>query len=384
MIISCPQCGTAYDVPDAASVAGRKVRCRACRNVWRVDALPDDAALGELNGIAGDDRGAAAPADPFTSLQAPNYGSNGRPPAVGAAPAWDAEDRDVPDARASGRRLDDGSAALSLGRAGVPASLPPPPLQQSGPADAERQRNGRNRSGFDDVEAAIEAVRTAPPDDPAGLHDAQFFDASRLAPAAVTVAPVRVPPSGGEQAARANGAAAHRYASKITGPEGEEFTVFGDDEGFEDARSAGRAAAIIGWVALIALIAGFGAFGYMGSSTVVRLLPATAPVYAALGIPVNVRGLEFAGVAYEWQIDPRGRPAISIKGEVRNISREARSVPSVVVSFLDQDGLELFDWATPMRLSALQPGASAPFSTLVPAPPESVRKVEIRFAKARR
>ena len=122
----------------------------------------------------------------------------------------------------------------------------------------------------------------------------------------------------------------------------------------------------------------------MGSSTVVRLLPATAPVYAALGIPVNVRGLEFAGVAYEWQIDPRGRPAISIKGEVRNISREARSVPSVVVSFLDQEGLELFDWATPMRLSALQPGASAPFSTLVPAPPESVRNVEIRFAKARR
>ena len=109
-----------------------------------------------------------------------------------------------------------------------------------------------------------------------------------------------------------------------------------------------------------------------------------AAVYASLGGPVNVRGLEFSSIDTQWQMDGHGRPVLSLTGQVKNVSREQQTVPTVVLVFLDGEGRELFDWATPVRTETLPAGEILPFTTVVPAPPEAVRSVEIRFAKMKR
>ena len=159
---------------------------------------------------------------------------------------------------------------------------------------------------------------------------------------------------------------------------------FAPDIDFEDELRAKRVAAAVAWVAFLAVLGGLGAFAWFDRQAVVRLLPGLAPAFSALGAPVNARGLEFSGVDSQWQVDVHGRPVLSLTGQVKNVSREPQGVPTVVFAFLDADGRELFDWATPVALNSLPPGETMPFTTVVPAPPEAVRNVEIRFAKARR
>jgi predicted Zn finger-like uncharacterized protein len=45
MILTCPACATRYFVDDGAiPVAGRAVRCSACRRVWRAEGQPAPTA----------------------------------------------------------------------------------------------------------------------------------------------------------------------------------------------------------------------------------------------------------------------------------------------------------------------------------------------------
>ena len=86
----------------------------------------------------------------------------------------------------------------------------------------------------------------------------------------------------------------------------------------------------------------------------------------------------------QWQIDPSGHPVLSITGQIKNVSKQPQTVPSVVFAFHDEAGEELFEWATAVRINALDPGATVPFTDVVLAPADAVRNVEIRFAKLRR
>ncbi|MEZ5775662.1 MAG: FxLYD domain-containing protein [Hyphomicrobiaceae bacterium] len=152
---------------------------------------------------------------------------------------------------------------------------------------------------------------------------------------------------------------------------------------FPDARRGGgrRAAGVlIGWLALVLALAGLIAFLVLGRVEVARALPGSASIYAALGMPVNVRGLVFHDVAYQWSADGKGRPALDISGEIENITDEPVKVPTVVFAFLDEEGLELFSWATPVRRSALPPGKRSRFQARIPAPPEAVHNLQVRFA----
>ena len=388
MIISCPQCGTAYDVPDGSNFVGRKVRCKACQSVWRVEsASPPPVAQAAQAWVEPMPRGTVGRGDPaptavpqrhLTAVPSPIAESDaprsaaisagspaGAPSAIktatkaieaGAAADW-------PDWAANGvaQAPPIRTAAAAAGSAEAAAAAESSrsdtdAVPQSMSASLERRRQARQRSGFDDVEAALAAVRTVPaPDERDRPYRALALQSAK---------PVR-----------------DSFAEPDYGGEAESD---GDNDAPIDAARASRAGLIVGWVALLASLGGLASFVYAGAEVVVRMLPGAAPLYAALGMPVNARGLEFQEIAYEWKLDPRGKPVIGISGKVTNVSKEPRQVSSVVFAFIDQDGLELFDWATSIRAKALQPGSSLPFASVVPVPADAVRKVEVRFAKPRR
>ena len=50
MIVSCPECGTRYTLPDAAFEAGpRKVRCKECEHVWMQEKPADEPPEEDLD-----------------------------------------------------------------------------------------------------------------------------------------------------------------------------------------------------------------------------------------------------------------------------------------------------------------------------------------------
>jgi hypothetical protein len=112
---------------------------------------------------------------------------------------------------------------------------------------------------------------------------------------------------------------------------------------------------------------------------VVRLAPATAPVYAALGLPVNLRQMDFENVASRLQ-DEDGRQILVVEGEIRNLADTARSAPRMRLAVLDAAGTEIYSWTAAAQKSRLNAGEKATFRARLAAPPPQGREVKVRFA----
>ena len=121
----------------------------------------------------------------------------------------------------------------------------------------------------------------------------------------------------------------------------------------------------------------------LARNTVVQALPGAAGIYAAIGQPVNVRGLDFDNVAYDWTTF-EGRPAIAVTGTIRNVSKVSLDVPTVVFVLFDDRGDELYNWASRVRNKPIAAGGEASFDALVPAPPATARRLRVRFARKSR
>lgn len=145
-------------------------------------------------------------------------------------------------------------------------------------------------------------------------------------------------------------------------------------------RRGGGWKAAIGWLVLIVAVGGGAALALMRPNAVVAALPGTAKVYEALGHTVNIRGLRFDDVEYRWVRD-QSAPALEISGSIRNITADPVAVPIVVFVLLDAEGGRVFKWAERVRRAPLPGGKASRFTARVPAPPQLVRKLRVRFAK---
>ena len=141
---------------------------------------------------------------------------------------------------------------------------------------------------------------------------------------------------------------------------------------------SGRAAA--GWVGLAMLLAGVAGGAYFQRVNVVRALPGAASAYARLGLPVNVRGLAFENVAYSWA-HSAGRPVLEVSGEIVNVTALPLKVPTVVFGLRTKEKVEVYQWAADVSSELLPAGGRTAFTAQIPAPPKSIRDVQIRFAK---
>jgi hypothetical protein len=111
----------------------------------------------------------------------------------------------------------------------------------------------------------------------------------------------------------------------------------------------------------------------------VRLAPALAPAYAALGLPVNLREMDFENVASRIA-EEDGRQILVVEGEIRNLAASARAAPRMRLAVLDAAGTEIYTWTATPQKSRLLAGEKAAFRARLAAPPQQGRDVRVRFA----
>lgn len=138
---------------------------------------------------------------------------------------------------------------------------------------------------------------------------------------------------------------------------------------------------VAGWLILIGAVGAAGWAAVTYRHTVAQLWPQTATVYALIGTPVNMRGLDLTNVTYR-QDTEEGQPVLSITGKVVNIANHALPVPQIHVSLSDAAKQELYHWNFDVGVTSLMPGEENPFVTRLTSPPPDTRSVSVRFAQA--
>ena len=111
---------------------------------------------------------------------------------------------------------------------------------------------------------------------------------------------------------------------------------------------------------------------------IARLLPGMAGLYAVLGAPVNLRGLEFRNVTAEIAVED-GISLLSVRGDIVNVTSRPIKVPPIRFSMRDGGKVEIYHWIGAADAQQLAPAGQAAFATLLAAPPITGEQVEIRF-----
>lgn len=130
-----------------------------------------------------------------------------------------------------------------------------------------------------------------------------------------------------------------------------------------------------------AVAAGFMAVAVVGLAareSVVRFVPDLAGVYAAVGLPVNLRGLEFREVKTIREMQD-GIPVLVIQGDVVNVVKHAVEVPRVRLAVLGPNGQELYSWTALLQRSILADSEKVSFLSRLASPPPEGREVLVRF-----
>jgi predicted Zn finger-like uncharacterized protein len=128
---------------------------------------------------------------------------------------------------------------------------------------------------------------------------------------------------------------------------------------------------------LILLVGGLA----LARDSVVRALPGTAKLYAAVGVPVNLRGLEFRGVRPELVTEGDSRTLV-IEGEVANVTRKGRDVPPIAVAVRNKTGQPLYSWTVDPPRERLEAGETLAFRSRLATPPLDGHDILVRFKAA--
>jgi predicted Zn finger-like uncharacterized protein len=327
MLIVCPSCATSYDV-ELASLGpqGRQVRCSRCRTVWHAELAHADKLLAAAYAIA--PGRAAEPAIECAAADSP------REPAV-QAPTEEASEV---------RRYIAASDEPLGGEASEGETA-------AAPADEDDDRPAAEDAGFPDV--PLEAVEVeSPPIVPVDLDEGR-------------------PPIDIEAA---------NLAERSIGPAMDVESVAVSRFQFDLGSRAHwplsyLQTAILALVIVDAIVVGW-------RNDFVRLLPHTAAFYALTGLSVNLRGLDFAGVATTAE-QHEGVPILVVQGNVVNSARKVVEVPRIKFIARNAARQEIYSWTVAPSRTVLPPGEAIAFRSRLASPPPDAQDVLVRFVDRR-
>ncbi|MBY0565548.1 MAG: zinc-ribbon domain-containing protein [Hyphomonadaceae bacterium] len=169
-----------------------------------------------------------------------------------------------------------------------------------------------------------------------------------------------------------------RRASEQPGPAPSAAARFRAQQAEKMRRERTRAAVVV-WGATGAALAASATGMVAFRQDVAEVWPRSASAFAALGLDVNVYGLEFYDLAVERAFDGP-TPILLVSGEVRNIGREEKAPPPVRVSLRDTRSNEIFELVNVISEQPISPGEAAPFQIRVENPPADAVDLEATFA----
>jgi predicted Zn finger-like uncharacterized protein len=317
MLIVCPSCATSYTIdPAAVGPAGRGVRCVRCKTTW----------------FAG---GPAQTPDAAADTMAEN--------AEAQSTGMIRPDR-LP------RPIE--NAAAPDGAPTAPddfGSEPSEPISESSQTIVDR----------DIASPPVEPA--APQSDPAPSENLT------TGPVTISDAPSLVPPI--EHAPLPNATGAESDADEIE-------TFAARRQRLKMRRQQSRRSSR--WTAIILVLFAFNVALVGARNEVVRYLPQTASLFAAIGLPVNLRNLKFENV----RISKEGQDAAAmliIEGRIVSNSRKPIEVPRLRFAARNATGQEVYTWTAMPSRSILGPGESIEFSSRLASPPADANDVMVRF-----
>jgi predicted Zn finger-like uncharacterized protein len=131
-------------------------------------------------------------------------------------------------------------------------------------------------------------------------------------------------------------------------------------------------------VALLAALAGL----LHWRDGVVRQVPQTGSLFAAVGLPVNLRGFVFEGVTSSTELSD-GMPVLVVEGTIVNITRRTLDVPRLRFALRNGAGHEVYAWTLQPAKPTLGSGNGLAFRTRLASPPGDGRDVIVRFFNRR-
>jgi predicted Zn finger-like uncharacterized protein len=135
------------------------------------------------------------------------------------------------------------------------------------------------------------------------------------------------------------------------------------------------------WTAIVLVLFAFNVALIGARSEVVRFLPQTASLFAAIGLPVNLRQLDFEDVRIRREVD-NGATILEVTGKVVSKAKKPLEVPRLRFAARNAQGQEIYTWTARPERSILPPGESMEFHTSLAKPPAEATDVMVRFFNA--
>jgi len=135
------------------------------------------------------------------------------------------------------------------------------------------------------------------------------------------------------------------------------------------------------WAAIILVLFAVNVALIGARNEVVRFLPQTASLFAAVGLPVNLRQLAFENVRITRETE-NGATILMIEGFIVSKANKPVEVPRLRFAARNASGQEIYTWNAKPERSILEPGQRLPFSSRLVSPPADANDVMVRFFSA--
>ena len=247
------------------------------------------------------------------------------------------------------------------------------------------------RRAHAEVPPAPEATEPTPPPLPVAATDDRVIPEAEPAPApaAAEAPPVEPPPApAGEQAAPDTPvivadapplapAVEHDAEADAAETEAEVAATFDARRRVMQARRK-KSRRSSRWTAVILVLVAFNVAVIGARNEVVRYLPQTASLFAAVGLPVNLRNLKFENVKLSTE-EVGGITMLTVQGAIVSEAGKAAAVPRLRFAVRNAAGQEVYTWTMAPPSSVLEAGARAEFRSQIPVPQVDAADVLVRF-----